>query len=130
MATRQAISMLTKHSSAPVATSTVLLHCLVRPGAAKVREGIASITDEVIEVNVAAPPQDGKANKAVIQMLAEALSVSRAELQIVQGAKGREKTISVPRRALGIGSPLSASEREDSRLIHLVRDRLQSQVVE
>lgn len=49
----------------------VLLRCHVRPGASKVREGVAEVTDEAIEMCVAAQAQDGKANKAVVEILSD-----------------------------------------------------------
>lgn len=41
------------------------LQCHVKPGASKQREGILTISDNVIEVCVAAQAKDGEANKAV-----------------------------------------------------------------
>jgi uncharacterized protein YggU (UPF0235/DUF167 family) len=67
MTTRVAISLVKQKSSAEI----LQLRCHVRPGASKVREGVVAITDEVIELCVSAPAQDGKANKAVLQVLSE-----------------------------------------------------------
>ncbi|KXJ90232.1 hypothetical protein Micbo1qcDRAFT_120665 [Microdochium bolleyi] len=129
MAARQAVSILKKHASKSRVPSTLLLHCRIRPGAAKLREGITGVTDEAIEINVAAPPQDGKANKAVVQILATALLVPKSNLQIVQGTKSREKTISISSTALDIGH-FTASNCEDAGLLDLVRDRLHAHVVD
>lgn len=51
------------------ANGTLYLQCHVKPGASKVREGIASVTDNVVEVCVAAQPRDGESNKAVLEVL-------------------------------------------------------------
>lgn len=67
MSTRAAISLVKQRSSAEF----LQLRCHVRPGASKAREGVVAITDEVIEVCVSAPPQDGKANKAVLEVLSQ-----------------------------------------------------------
>ncbi|KAI3325716.1 hypothetical protein HD806DRAFT_491073 [Xylariaceae sp. AK1471] len=67
MTTRVAISLIKRNSSAEI----LQLRCHVRPGASKVREGVVTITDEAIELCVSAPTQDGKANKAVLQVLSE-----------------------------------------------------------
>ncbi|KAM0268542.1 hypothetical protein ACHAQH_009957 [Verticillium albo-atrum] len=56
---------------------TLYLHCRVKPGAAKAREGITAITEEAIELCVAAQPREGEANKAVVQLLSE-VSLSRS----------------------------------------------------
>ena len=70
MSGRAAISLLQPKSSAEM----LLLRCHVKPGASKAREGVVGITDEVIELCVSAPPQDGKANKAVLKVLSEVSS--------------------------------------------------------
>jgi uncharacterized protein len=50
---------------------TVYLHCHVKPGASKVREGITAVTDSTIELCVSAVPKDGESNKAVLAVLSE-----------------------------------------------------------
>jgi uncharacterized protein len=66
MAPRSALELITKSSA-----TSLLLRCHVRPGVAKTREGIISVTEESIELCIAAPPQDGRANKAVVDILSE-----------------------------------------------------------
>lgn len=51
--------------------TTVYLHCHVKPGASKVREGITALTDNTIELCVSAVPKDGESNKAVLAVLSE-----------------------------------------------------------
>jgi uncharacterized protein YggU (UPF0235/DUF167 family) len=41
------------------------------------------------------PPADGEANKAVIEVVAKALSVAKSRVTIVKGHSSREKTLSV-----------------------------------
>ncbi|KAI0845034.1 YggU-like protein [Daldinia vernicosa] len=93
MATRNAITLIQKSKSS--SPEILQLRCHIRPGASKVREGVAAVTDESVELCVAAPPQDGKANKAVIEILSEILGVAKSDLQITHGMKNRDKTISV-----------------------------------
>ena len=71
MATRKAIDLVKKSSSSSSSTETLLLRCHVRPGASKVREGVTAITDDAVELCVAAQAQDGKANRAVVEILSE-----------------------------------------------------------
>lgn len=52
---------------------------------------------EVIRVHVTAAPEDGKANKAVIALLAKALGVPRSALSVAQGATARDKLIRIAR---------------------------------
>ncbi|KAI0538586.1 DUF167-domain-containing protein [Xylaria digitata] len=115
MSTRAAISLIKPKSSAEI----LQLRCHVRPGASKAREGVVAITDGVIELCVSAPPQDGKANKAVLEVLSEALGTPKSDLQITHGLKSRDKTVSV----------LSASFTQRSRaemtdIVTFVRERL------
>jgi hypothetical protein len=53
------------------AKNTLYLHCNVKPGASKNREGIASVGEEAVEICVAAQAREGEANKAVIKVLSE-----------------------------------------------------------
>jgi uncharacterized protein (TIGR00251 family) len=50
-------------------------------------------------VRVTAPPVEGKANDAVVELLAEALGVPRSTVRVESGAAARTKRVSVPRRA-------------------------------
>jgi uncharacterized protein YggU (UPF0235/DUF167 family) len=64
--------------------------CRVTPRAARAaieRDGA------IIRVRVTAVPEDGKANKAVLKLLATALGVSVSSLQIVRGHSARDKVI-------------------------------------
>lgn len=57
------------------AKNTLYMHCNVKPGASKNREGIASVDDEAVEICVAAQAREGEANKAVIRLLSEVHSL-------------------------------------------------------
>lgn len=48
-------------------------------------------TAQGLRVEVTAPPEDGKANKAVIKLMAHALGVAKSRLTLVRGASGRDK---------------------------------------
>ncbi|WP_372422297.1 DUF167 domain-containing protein [Salinarimonas chemoclinalis] len=50
-----------------------------------------------LRVAVTAAPEDGKANAAVIALLAEALGLPRSALAIVRGETARTKTIRIDR---------------------------------
>ena len=47
------------------------------------------------KLRVTAPPEDGKANEAVVRLLAEALGVSRGDIAIVSGHGARDKVVSL-----------------------------------
>ena len=48
-----------------------------------------------LRVAVGAPPEDGKANAAVIALLAEALGVAKAAISVVSGATDRRKLVEI-----------------------------------
>lgn len=48
-----------------------------------------------LKVAIAAPPEDGKANDALIDFLAKGLSLPRRDLEIVQGATTRRKLLRI-----------------------------------
>jgi uncharacterized protein len=51
--------------------STTHLRCHVKPGVSNQRQGVAAVTDSIIELCVAAQARDGEANMAVIQILSQ-----------------------------------------------------------
>ena len=55
----------------------------VVPGASRTR--VAGVLGTALKVAVAAPPEGGKANAAVIRLLAEVLGVSKSDIEIVSG---------------------------------------------
>jgi uncharacterized protein YggU (UPF0235/DUF167 family) len=55
--------------------------------------------DGVLLVRVTAPPVDGKANDAVVTLLAKALGVPRGAIRVEQGLGARTKRVSAPRAA-------------------------------
>ena len=62
----------------------------VKPNARKV--GVEILPDGSLKVAVNAPPQEGKANKAVIEVLADYYSVPKSSIRIVMGQKGKKKS--------------------------------------
>jgi uncharacterized protein (TIGR00251 family) len=53
------------------------------------------LEDGTLRIRIAAPPVDGKANKALIAFLASVLGVRKSKIEIVAGLKGLDKIISV-----------------------------------
>jgi len=48
-----------------------------------------------LETWVQAPPEDGKANAAVIALLADHVGVAKSAISVLQGATGRQKLVLV-----------------------------------
>ena len=50
---------------------------------------------EALKARVAAPPEDGKANTALMALIARALDVKKSEVRIASGVSSRLKTIEI-----------------------------------
>ena len=59
------------------------------------RNAIELDGDGGIKVRVTAVPERGKANAAVIALIAKALSVPKRNVEVVRGHTSRDKTISI-----------------------------------
>jgi len=51
--------------------------------------------DEVMKLKVAAPPVEGKANREVIEFLANHFKVAKSKVRIISGEKSRNKIIEI-----------------------------------
>jgi uncharacterized protein len=67
------------------------LRLRVSPRAGK--SGIVGRHGDAWKVRVAAPPEDGRANEAVLRLLADVLSVPRGSVTLVSGHAGRDKIV-------------------------------------
>ncbi len=59
------------------------------------REGIDGEREGALRVRVSAPPVDGRANEALVRLLAARLKRPLAAVRIVAGARGRMKRVEV-----------------------------------
>lgn len=59
-----------------------------------------------LRLSVTAAPEDGRANRAVCALLAEALGVAASAVSVAQGASAREKTIAVAGDPAALGARL------------------------
>jgi uncharacterized protein (TIGR00251 family) len=73
--------------------SGVLVAVKVVPGASRSR--IAGPHGDLLKVHVAAPPERGRANEALCDLLAEALGVPRRAVSVVRGVSSPVKTVRV-----------------------------------
>jgi uncharacterized protein (TIGR00251 family) len=65
----------------------------IQPGAKK--SELAGLYQERLKVKLAAPPVDGKANKALLAYLADILNIKKNEIELAAGETSRQKTIVV-----------------------------------
>lgn len=72
---------------------TVVLRVHVQPGAR--RTSVVGRHGDAVKVAVSAPADRGKANEAVLALLAGVLGVPRAAVELVGGATSRAKRVAV-----------------------------------
>jgi len=77
---------------------TVTFEVRVQPRAK--RNAVVKAGDGRLKVYVTAPPEDGRANDAVVEAIAEWAGVKRRQVQIIRGATSRNKVV----RLTGVGS--------------------------
>jgi uncharacterized protein (TIGR00251 family) len=73
--------------------NTLILHCRITPRAR--RDEIGPARAGRLGIKLKAPPVEGRANAALIALLARHFAVSGAAVEIRRGAAGRDKTIAI-----------------------------------
>ena len=74
------------------------LRVKVVPGAR--RDEVVGLLGDRLKVRTAAPPEDGKANKAVAKLLAGHFGVGMRDVQLLSGHSSGEKTFLLPATAI------------------------------
>jgi len=93
---------------------TTRLALRVSPGART--SGLVGRHGEAWKVRVAAPPEDGRANAAVVQLLAETLGVPARTISVVSGHGARDKLVELAGIAPDeIDRRLEAAGRKEAR---------------
>lgn len=69
------------------------LRLRVKPGARK--SAIVGVHGGALKVSVAAPPERGKANAAVVALLAEALGLPASAITIASGTASQDKVVRI-----------------------------------
>ena len=70
----------------------------VQPRAA--RSEIVGVHGDALKVRVAAPPVDGAANAALVELLAAALGIPRRAVRVIAGESSRSKIVEVEHAAV------------------------------
>lgn len=58
-------------------------------------EKVEKVGDDILLVRVKEPPIDGKANQAVVKLLAKHFSVAKSDIKIIGGPKFKEKIVEI-----------------------------------
>lgn len=70
----------------------------VTPGARKnqvVEDVVDSLGQRILKIKVGQPPEDGKANKAMIEILAKYFAVKKSAVEIISGETSRNKIVKI-----------------------------------
>ncbi len=59
------------------------------------RDAIVGEHGGALKVAVTAPPDKGKANKAIVELLAKALGIPKSNIELVAGTTSRDKTLAI-----------------------------------
>jgi uncharacterized protein (TIGR00251 family) len=77
----------------------VVLEILVQPRASRTQ--VVGEHGGRLKIALAAPPLEGEANAALVEFLAKALGVKRADVSLLRGGAGRRKSVRVLGAAAG-----------------------------
>ncbi len=67
------------------------LHIRLQPNAR--RNEVVGFQHDVLRLRVTAPPHEGRANKALIDLLSDALGMAKSRIDILRGHTTRDKLI-------------------------------------
>jgi len=73
--------------------NALIVQIAVQPGAK--RSEFVGLHGNALKIRLQAPPVDGKANRCLIEFLAEQFATQRAQVELVSGATGRNKTVRI-----------------------------------
>ncbi|HEU4729677.1 MAG TPA: DUF167 domain-containing protein [Kofleriaceae bacterium] len=71
----------------------ITVDILVQPRASRAK--IGPMHDGRLKIAVTAPPVDGEANAAVIELIARRLGIPRGDVVVIAGASSRRKTLQI-----------------------------------
>jgi uncharacterized protein (TIGR00251 family) len=71
----------------------IILNIRAQPGARK--DEIIGLFADSIKIRVTAPPERGKANEAIIELLADKLGLKKSAIKVISGETSRDKKVLV-----------------------------------
>ena len=72
----------------------------------KIENWILDREKYLLEVRITAPPQDGKANKAIIELLAKTFGIAKSNISLVGGATTRRKFFKITLFSIALAEKL------------------------
>lgn len=79
----------------------LILSLYIQPGAKNTQ--FAGLHGDALKISLAAPPIEGKANKALIKFLADCFQVSANQVSIKRGAHSRYKLVEIEQATIDPG---------------------------
>lgn len=73
--------------------SSAVIRVRVQPRAS--RDEIVGWREDTLRLRVSAPPLDGRANDAVVELISRTAGVARSAVSVVAGERGRDKLVRV-----------------------------------
>lgn len=70
-----------------------ILKIKVLPGSK--RNEISGFWQDMLKIKVTAQPEDGKANRACINLISDKLNIPKNKISLIKGHKSREKQINI-----------------------------------
>lgn len=80
-------------SFAPRTETAIIFKVYLQPRASQ--EGIDGLMGDAVKVRIAAPPVEGKANKALQRFLAKRLAIPPSQIEIIAGQRSRNKLLRI-----------------------------------
>ena len=69
----------------------IILYVKAQPGARK--DAIVGEWADSLKVLITAPPEKGKANEAIVRLLAEKLGLKKSAIRVISGETSRDKRV-------------------------------------
>ena len=67
------------------------LHIRLQPNAR--RNEVMGFQDDVLRLRVTAPPREGRANRALLELLSDVLDIPKSRIDILRGHTARDKLV-------------------------------------
>jgi uncharacterized protein (TIGR00251 family) len=75
------------------ADDRIIINIRVQPGASK--NAVAGRVGDYFKLRLTAAPERGKANQAVVELLADVLGIPKSNIEVIRGQTARQKAIAV-----------------------------------
>ena len=72
-----------------------MAHIQVRVKPKSARSRVLECREGVWQIALTSPPQDGKANRELVRLLAKSLHIAPSLIEVVSGEKSRNKTLAI-----------------------------------